>query len=188
MTVRRVKRKARILDFDIENRPLSYWYGDACTAEITSIAASWYGQSRVFVWLLGVHQAQEILTSFHELYDEADIVTGHYIRAHDLPIINGAMMELGLSLLGDKMTHDTKLDMVKKGGISASQETMIDMVGAKGRKHHMSQAAWREANRLTPSGIEETRVRVTTDVRAHKSMRLKMIERGMLKAPRMWRP
>jgi len=36
-----VRSKQRILDFDIENRPLSYWIPDQPTAEITAIAWAW---------------------------------------------------------------------------------------------------------------------------------------------------
>jgi hypothetical protein len=36
MTIERKQR--RILDFDIENRPLSYWVPDMPTADITSIS------------------------------------------------------------------------------------------------------------------------------------------------------
>jgi hypothetical protein len=34
----------RVLDFDIENRPLSYWYDGKSTAEITAIAWWWIGE------------------------------------------------------------------------------------------------------------------------------------------------
>jgi hypothetical protein len=33
------------------------------------------------------------------LYNAADIVTGHYIKKFDLPILNGALFEHGLPLL-----------------------------------------------------------------------------------------
>src|SRR5690349_17074327 len=82
----------RVLDFDIENRPLAYWYDGATTAEITAIAACWMDEPRSMrVWLLGPDEPLEMLEGFLFMYNLADMVTGHYIRRHDLPILNGAM-------------------------------------------------------------------------------------------------
>src|SRR5690242_8588722 len=95
LTYRRLKQ-LRVLDFDIENRPLSYLGQDYTTGEITAIAASWEGEHHVKVWLLGRDSPDDMLRGFVDLYDQADIVTGHYIRKHDLPIINGALLERGM--------------------------------------------------------------------------------------------
>src|SRR5690242_14257247 len=95
----------RVLDFDIENRPLAYLGMDFTSAEITAIAAGWTDEKAVHVWALGDVDLADILLGFKAMYDEADIVTGHYIRNHDLPIINGALMELGLPGLGPKLTQ-----------------------------------------------------------------------------------
>src|SRR5690348_4789906 len=83
-----------ILDFDIENRPLSYLGMDFTTSEITAIACKWIDQpgsptSTVTSWLLGEDDPIRMLEQFSEVYAAADLVTGHYIRNHDLPIING---------------------------------------------------------------------------------------------------
>src|SRR5262249_41684765 len=107
----------RILDFDIENRPLTYLGGDFTTAEITAIACGWADRPDDYIACFLLYAATEpnaksMLKSFRVHYDRADIVTGHYIRKHDLPIINGAMTELGLPPLGPKLTIDTKLDLV----------------------------------------------------------------------------
>jgi hypothetical protein len=177
-----------VLDFDIENRPLSYLGMDFTTADITAIAASFVGEKRVHVWLLGVHTGEEILEGFRAFYDRAGIVTGHYIRKHDLPIINGAMIEHGLAPLTAKLSSDTKMDLVKRHGVSASQESLADMLGVAAPKVQMSQKKWREANRLTKAGIAETRRRVVGDIVQHKEMRVRMLERGLLGPPREWRP
>lgn len=52
----------------------------------------------------------------------------------------------------------------------------------------MSQPAWREANRLTPDGVALTKKRVIDDVVQHRALRAKLIERGVLKPPSVWRP
>lgn len=178
----------KVLDFDIENRPLAYLGPDYMTAEITAIAAGWMDEEKIHVWALGEVDGRTMLDGFRRLYDQADRVTGHYIRKHDLPIINGAMLEHGLTPLTEKMTSDTKLDLVKFQQLSASQENLSEMLGVGAGKFHMNQPRWREANRLTPEGIALTKKRVTDDVRQHRELRRKMIELGALKPPRMWRP
>ena len=181
-------RPLRWLDFDLENRPLSYMGSDFTSAEVTAIAASWVGEKRVRCWALGEATAEEMLRGFCALYEQADGVTGHYIRKHDLPILNGALLELGLPLLGSKLTSDTKLDLVRRKDLSASQESLGEMYGLSHPKEHMSQPQWRAANRLTPEGIRETKRRVKGDVRQHKSLRAKLIEAGALGPPKVWHP
>lgn len=180
----------RILDFDIENRPLSYYGGDLTTAEITAIAFSYAHEEHVDCYLLGQHDPQWMLDTFRLAYNDADIVTGHYIRKHDLPIINGAMVELGLPPLGPKMTIDTKLDLIKWSfqAQPKSQQELALTLGIEAPKIQMSQQDWREANRLTRSGLDKTRERVVGDVKQHKAMRLELTHRGLLKAPRVWSP
>lgn len=184
----RVKKEISILDFDIENRPLSYAGMDWTTAEITAIACSWVGEKKVYVWALGEDHPTDMLREFFQFYNEADMVTGHYIRKHDLPIINGALLEYGLPTLDEKRTQDTKLDLVRKRDLSASQESLAMMYGLPEAKHHMSQPEWREANRLTPDGIKYTKKRVIDDVKQHKALREILVKNNALKSPKMWRP
>lgn len=181
-------RKLAVLDFDLENRPLSYAGPDWTTAEITAIAFSWVGEEAVRCYLLGRDDPRTMLREFVSRYEAADMVTGHYIRKHDLPIINGALLEYGLAPLGQKLTSDTKLDLVKKKDMSASQKSLAEMYGLPEGKYDMSQPKWREANRLTPEGIEQTRRRVVDDVIQHKALRERLLEANALKSPRLWRP
>jgi len=160
---------------------------DFTTGEITAIGASWDEANTVRVWLLGKHTLPEMLAGFLRMYDEADIVTGHYIRKHDLPVLNGALLEQGMRPLGAKMASDTKLDLVRSRYMSMSQENLGAMFGISHRKEHMSQVQWREANRLTPKGLYETRRRVAGDVRQHKELRRKLVEVGALGPPKLWR-
>lgn len=177
----------RILDFDLENRPLSYLGNDFTTDEITAIACSWVGEDVVHCWLLGQVTLLEMVVGFLEFYNQADIVTGHFIRRHDLPHLNAACMELGLPVLQSKMTSDTKIDLVKRKGLSASQENLSHMFGLSHGKEHMSQIDWRMANRLTPEGLARTRERVVGDVQQHKELRVRMIQAGLLGPSKMWR-
>ena len=183
-----LKGEFKTLTFDIENRPLSYWIPDRPTAEITAIAWSFDDPDDITVVMLGRDDPKEMLVRFVEAYNRADMVTGHYIRKHDLPITNGALIEFGLPTLTEKLTMDTKLDMVKKSDIPATQENLADMLGVLAPKIHMSQADWREANRLTPEGLAATERRVVGDVRQHMQLRQAMQAAGLLKSPKVWRP
>lgn len=187
----------RVLDFDIENRPLSYWMADRPTAEITAIASCWVGEPdsmEVSVLTRDMDSPRPVLEAFLRRYNEADIVTGHYITRHDLPIINGALMELGMPLLSSKLTCDTKVHMMKKADVPATQEYLLEVLdirniyGERFEKFHMTQHMWRDANRLTAPGIRATVERVTSDVFAHMALRERMLELGMLRPPKMWNP
>jgi hypothetical protein len=180
-------KQLRILDFDTECRPLSYIGSEWTSAEITAIAASWVDRKYVKVWLLELGKDVEaMLREFATWYDAADIVTGHFIRKHDLPLLSGAMLEYGLPPLRAKLTIDTYADLRKRKDLSASQESLGRMFGLGWPKEHMSQPEWREANRLTPQGLAHTKRRVRGDVRQHKALREALTEAGALKAPRMW--
>lgn len=183
-------RKLRILDLDIENAPLAYLGQDYTTCRITAIASCFVGEPRTMrCWLLGKHDPRVMLECFRTMYDKADLVTGHYIRNHDLPIISGAMVELGLPPLAEKLTCDTKNDLIRKGAAwSASQENLALMLGLSAPKVHMSNATWREANRLTPAGLKLTAQRAKGDVIQHMALRAALVKRGLLGPPRQWRP
>lgn len=189
----------RWLDFDLENSPLSYWQPDRPTARITAIASCWTDDlSSMEVLALesgaGLDEERAMLEGFVARYNAADGVSGHYIRKHDLPIINGALYELGMPLLSEKLTCDTKLDAFRKADIPFTQEFLLetlnitDVYGRPLEKFHMSQSSWREANRLTAEGVRKTRERVSSDVFAHMRLRDEMVRRGMLRPPSLWRP
>ena len=181
-------RPMRVLDFDIENRPLSYLGSDFTTAEVTAIAWAWCDQpDDVTVYLLGETDLPQILRSFRAAFDAADMVTGHYIKGHDLPMLNGALMECRMPPLPDKLVQDTKLDLMRAKGLSLSQESLGAMFRLDHGKVTMNQSKWRAANRLTPEGLAEVRQRVTGDVRQHMELRKELLALGYLGAPVMWR-
>jgi hypothetical protein len=182
-------RPLRILDFDCEARPLSWISADYVSKEITAIAWKWVGERTPFeceaLSLHGDHVT--MLTRFREAYNQADIVTGHYIRGYDLPMINGALMEYRMPPLSDKLAHDTKTDLVPRAGLSMSQENLGAMLRLEHPKVKMNQAMWRAANRLTPEGVELTRQRVIGDVIQHIDLRRELLESGWMNPPKVWR-
>jgi hypothetical protein len=181
-------RPMRVLDFDIENRPLSYLGSDFTTAEVTAIAWAWCDAPQdVTVYLLGETDLREILDRFVQVYAEADMVTGHYITGHDLPMLNGALIECGMPPLEDKLVCDTKTHLVSMKGISKSQESLGAMFQLDAPKVQMNQSKWRAANRLTPEGLAEVRQRVVGDVRQHIELRRTLLARQLLRPPSVWR-
>ena len=181
-------RPQRVLDFDIENRPLSYLGSDFTTGEVTAISWAWVDRpDDVTVYLLGETELPDILNAFLAVYQQADMVTGHYIKGHDLPMLNGALVELRMPVLPDKLVQDTKIDLVRTKGISMSQESIAAMFRLDRQKVHMNQAKWRAANRLTPEGLKEARARVVGDVQQHIEMRAELLRLGYLGPASIWR-
>lgn len=189
--------RARILDFDCECRPIAWYGGDWVTKQPTAIAWKFIGErGPVEVAVIGesfdprnvLEEEAAMLERFRAAYDAADIVTGHFIRGFDLPLVNGALVRLGLPLLGSKMTQDTKGDFVRAQGLSKSQENLGAMYELKHPKVGMNTSLWMAGNLLLPHGIEATKKRVVGDVRQHIELRAKMLERGHLLPASSWSP
>lgn len=183
-------RTQGVLHFDCEARPLSFWQPDQPTTEITAISSAFADdiEGTLHTCLLGECEPREMLEYFVTRYNEASVVTAHYGIKYDLPLINGALIEYGMSPLSEKMVSDTKQDLVKYQFIPKTQEHLSQMMGTLNAKEYMTQQDWRTANRLTPEGLAETKRRVEGDVRQHYELRTELIKRGLLRAPRLWRP
>ncbi len=179
-------RPMRVLDFDCENRPLSYLGSDFTTSEVTAIAWAWDPKD-VTVYLLGEHPLPYILKRFVAAYKLADMVTGHFVRGHDLPMLNGALMECRMPLLPSVLVQDTKCDLIRSKGLSLSQESLGAMFRLENSKVHMNQIKWRSANRLTADGLADVRERVVGDVRQHMALRKELLTLGYLNPAREWK-
>ena len=185
-------RPLRVLDFDIETRRIGFhsagrFNPDGC--EPVAIAAGWCDQAKVDIQIRDpITDLPWLLAWFRNLWDEADAVTGHYIRRFDLPILNGALLEHGFPLLTPKLVSDTKGDLVAREGMSASQENLSLMFKLGAKKYHMADYDWRAIARLEPDAMEECRKRVISDVRQHKALRKALIKAGALHPPRVWSP
>lgn len=183
------RRPLRALVLDIENRPLSYWY-DRPTAEVTVIAFKWMGEDETHVLEQNRRTpVRALLRRFRPVYEKAEVVVGHNIRQHDLPILHGAYIEQGLAGLGECLTIDTLRDLTRYKDIPKSLEYLAEMLGAPYEKFHMTQHSWREANRFTEDGLDLARERCAVDVRVTEWVYLELVRRGLLtKPPRVWRP
>lgn len=189
----------RLLCFDLENRPLAYWFDGETTAEITAIGWKWHDEQDANVFLLrrdgkylyngsSAHAGRRAIQSFRDILTSAGVVYGHNIRTHDLPLFNAALLREGLDPLPELLTSDTLRDYPKRKYMSASLENLAQMYGIEGEKQHMSQIAWETANRLEPSGLELARGRVVSDVLLQERLRGELVKRGLLGEPRKWRP
>lgn len=184
-----MSRKVRILDFDTETRKIGFYdAGKFNPAGCEPIAIAWSWGGAVKVRQLVVDTTKQMLADFLDAYRQADMVTGHYIRNFDLPIINGALMENGWEPLPAMMTCDTKNDLITKAGWSSSQENLGEMIAIAEDKFHMNDTRWREATRLTPKGIALTRERVVDDVKQHMQLRRALLDLGYLSGPKVWKP
>jgi hypothetical protein len=187
-SVRVSARPRRVLDFDVEARPLHWISSEYVSKEITAMAWAWCDRPEdVTCYLLGETDPRHMLREFLKAYEQADMVTGHYIRCYDLPMINGALTEYQLPVLGDKLSQDTKIDLVRRAGLSGSQENIGAMLHLNHPKIKMDQAKWRDANRLTPEGRKLARERVVGDVQQHIEMRAALLRLGYLGVPKVWK-
>jgi hypothetical protein len=196
----RAGRKLRVLGFDVENRPLAYWWDGRPTAEITAIAWKFYDDAEAHTLLLqrnGRWRRDDFKTTlayrdgprlFAGILGDTDLVYGHNIRRHDLPLLNAALLREALSPLRSVLTTDTLADYPRRKDKSASLENLAAELGLGAEKHHMGVVQWERANKLAPDGIAETRERVVGDVLLQEKLRDRLLELNYLKAPRRWTP
>lgn len=173
------------------------WYGgDFVTKQPTVIAWKFVGQGRrPEVAAIGasdrssllLREEAEMIEAFRVAYNAADMVTGHFIRGFDLPVLNGAVMRLGLDILEDKLAEDTKLDLIRGQGISKSMENLSAMFEAAHPKYGMNTDKWFRANALLPDGILLAKTRCSKDVTEHLELREILLDRGLLTGPKIWR-
>lgn len=183
----------KILSFDIEARPLGWYGGDWVHKEVTVIASGWVDGYRVTDIQVDVltrrsFSQQAMLARFHKRYDQADMVTGHYIRGFDLPVLQAGYAEHNMNLLEQKMTSDTKGDLIKYTGVSKSQENIASFLGISSPKIQMNMGKWRAANRLTRKGIALAKERAKGDIVQQVEMRAELMDRGLLGPPKLWLP
>lgn len=188
--MRRRTEPLRILDFDLEARPLGWIGSDFVHSEITVAAWGWIGGGPPEAKALTKDERSQLrmLRALRRVYDEADMVCGHFIRSFDLPLLNAMLVEVGERPLGQKLTQDTKLDLPRMSGVSKSQKNLSAMFGVDEQKIDMSVPAWRDANRLSRTGVAKALDRAVYDVAQNIALRQTLIDRGLLGPPRVWRP
>lgn len=189
------ERKLSVLDFDTECRPLHYseWRDES---QITAYAWSFEGSKTVASRLLEHRESEvdlwelefDMLTEFLDDFTSAEVVTGHYVLRHDLPLLVDHCMRLRMPLPGPKLVVDTKMALPSVKGLGLSQDNLSILLGIDEKKHHMAGRQWAEANVLTTQGRALAETRVVKDVKQHKAIKREMVELGWMAPPVVWRP
>jgi hypothetical protein len=185
-------RPQRILVFDLEARPIAWYGGDWVTKQITIAASAWTddpeGTLETYYMTKDARSFPRMLKAISARIAEADVVSGHYIRGFDLPLLNGNLFLSDLPLLRPMLTQDTKGELVKMGGMSKSMENLGGTVKLEHPKVGMNTALWWDANTLDTDGIAYARVRAEGDVLENIELRAELLRRGALGPAKLWEP
>lgn len=180
----RTLRSLRVLDFDIETVAAGFADPEWVPQKITIIAWSWIGDEKVEV-RTRLEGIGPLLAAFREVYEEADIVTGHNVIRFDLPILNSEFLRANSRSLGPKLVQDT-MKIVKTKGFKKGQDNIGKLLRLSVDKMPLSWQEWQDA--YEEDGWQTAIERCASDVIQHKQMRQAMLERDWLKPPTYWRP
>jgi hypothetical protein len=116
------------------------------------------------------------------------LVVGHNAVRYDLPMLNGTLVKLGLEPLTPVLVSDTYAHLVKSDyAYSKSLGNMAERFGIQA-KGSMSEVAWERVYEGDPEYLERLRRYNIGDVETVLALRAVLLERGMLKSPRVWKP
>jgi hypothetical protein len=185
-------RAQRVLVFDLEARPIAWYGGDWVTKQITIASSAWVddpeGTMETYYLTKDSRSFPRMLTKIANRIASADVVSGHYIRGFDLPLLNGNLFLSDLPLLGPVLTQDTKGELPKMGGMSKSMENLGGSLHLDQPKVGMNTGRWFEANTLEVEGMAYARVRAEGDVLENIELRAELLRRGALGPPKLWHP
>ncbi len=182
----------RILDFDIESIAAGFADPAWVPMHMTAVAWSWLDEEKVTcrtlvdyaktvpdflsVMFLG---CRPLLAEFVEVFNQADIVTGHNINRFDVPAINAELMRLGLEPLRDKPRIDTMRLRAKTYGFKKGQDVMSVLFDLPAEKKALNWAEWQQA--YSEPGWKTIKERCAGDVIQHKLLLRKLMQLGYLK-------
>lgn len=183
----------RVLDFDIETRKIGFHDAGRFApagCEPVAVAFKWHGEKTVNVrtmnqvWTL--QALKWLVRPLFEAFAEADVITGHYIKKFDLPILAGVALETGVYFERPLTVLDTKSDLVEFQGMSKSQENLAALMGIEESKFHVNDNTWRQVARLTKDGMAMAQERVVGDVQQHEAIYNRLLAEGQLGRPNAW--
>jgi hypothetical protein len=176
-----------VLDFDCECLPGHWIGGDFVSKVLTAVAWCWIGEGdepTVMTHYDSTPEKMAIELSY--AIESATLVTGHYIRGFDLPLLNGNLLRTGLPPMRRVMTQDTKLDLKKSHGRSLSQRNLGSQLGIAAPKVDVTLPEWEGFNTREPGFRDKGIERVRGDVIQHMELRAKLLEYGWLGPARGW--
>lgn len=155
----------RVLCFDIENKPGTHGLGDYTHKKVTAIACQFLDETEPHVWSVHWRNKQWVARQFLKQWEQADAVMGHFIRKHDMRLIQGFFIMADMPPLPAKRMIDTFLDVEPKTtGYSKSLENLCARWGCPISKLHVPEHAWDAAYDGVPEYVEIMRQRAVTDV------------------------
>jgi hypothetical protein len=184
-------RDLRVLDFDMESMAAGFADPAWVPQKITCIAWSWEGYdavNSVISTQMGFFIPSiraEMLAAFMPVYEQADMVTGHNLLRHDLPLLNAECMRLGLPKPSPKLVLDT-MRLGKTKGLKKGQDNLGGLLRTQQEKQAMDWEAWEQA--YEDPTWQRVRDRAESDVVMHKEIVVQMRERRWLKPPVVWNP
>ncbi len=179
-------RERPVYCFDIEARPGPWGGGDFTFRQMLSMAAAFDDEEGTYYLAPGF--TAKALEGFVEPLRDSVLVVGHNAIRYDLPLLNGTMVKMGLDPLGPQLVSDTYAHLVKSDlAYSKSLGNMAQRFGVS-RKGSMSEYDWEMAFAGHPEYLEKLRRYNIGDVQATLELRAELLERGMLKTPRWWKP
>jgi hypothetical protein len=182
----RTVRQGKPWCFDLEARPGPWGGGDFTFRSMLSIAAGFEGES--VSYLAPGFRKGKLESFISPLRQGGVLVVGHNAIKYDLPMLNGTLVKLGLEPLTQLLVSDTYAHLVKSDyAYSKSLGNMAERFGIKA-KGSMSEYSWERAYAGDPEYLEKLRAYNMGDVEVTLALRAVLLERGMLKPPRWWRP
>jgi hypothetical protein len=185
-------RDMAILDFDMESLAAGFADPAWVPQKITCISWSWVGYdavNSVISTQMGFFIPSiraNALAQFMPIFNQADMVTGHNLLRHDLPLLRAECLYLGIEPPKAKLVQDT-IRIGKSKGLKKGLDNLGGMLMTQEEKQAMDWAAWEKA--YEDPTWQAVIDRCESDVRLHKEVRAEMLRRGgWLKKPVTWSP
>lgn len=179
-----------VIDFDIETLAGGYGEPDWVTDIITAFAykpvdgGDLVCETLPIAHLFDNDAKRAFLAPLLEVLRSASVLTGHNIRRFDLRVINTSAVRLELEPIRRTFTHDTMRINVQTKGLKKGQDnwsTRLKVMEKKAMNFEEWAVAYGESDHAM------VRERVSSDVLSHIQIREKLLKRGLLPAPRLWR-
>ena len=179
-------RKLRAWCFDVESRPGPWGGGDFTWRSMLSIAGGWEDEAHILY--LGPGFTAQALEGFIRPLRSGCLVVGHNAIRYDLPVVNGTLVKLGLEPLPRLLVHDTYSCLPKRGqAFSASLGNLAHRFGVEA-KGHMDEGDWELVYEWDREALKKLKDYNIGDVRTTLELRRRLLDLGLLGAPKVWKP
>jgi hypothetical protein len=186
MATWRTVRERRVFAFDVEARP-GPWAGSDFTFRHMLSIAGVYADALDDPHYLGPGFSAKQLERFIKPMREGHLIVTHNGPRYDLPFLNGTLVRMGLKPLGRVLISDTYAHLPKRGSaFSASLGNLAQRFGVEQQKGAMSEVDWDRAYNGDPGALAYLKEYNIGDCLTTLGLRAKLLEIGLLGAPRLW--